>query len=71
MLPENPELDANTIGGGIAYAFTEKFHGNFSIGNTFYEEDSFSTPTSPTTSTTIEYQKNIFFLALGLEYRFM
>ena len=68
MLPENPELDANTIGAGIAYAFTEKFHGNFSIGNSFYEEDSF---VSQATGATIEYKKNVFFLALGLEYRFM
>ena len=65
MLPENPELDANTIGAGIAYAFNEKFHTNFSIGNSFYEDDSFVAPP------TVEYQKNVFFMALGLEYRFM
>ena len=41
MLPENPELDANTIGGGIAYAFNEKFTTNFSLGYVFYEDDSF------------------------------
>ena len=68
MLPENPELDANTIGAGIAYAFTEKFHGNFSLGNSFYEDASF---VSPSSGATIEYQKNIFIMALGLEYRFM
>jgi len=68
MLPENPELDANTIGAGIAYAFNEKFHTNISIGNSFYEDDSF---VSQTTGATIKYEKNIFFLALGLEYRFM
>ena len=68
MLPENPELDADTIGAGIAYAFTEKFHTNFSLGNSFYEDDSFI---SQTTGAKIEYKKNIFFMALGLEYRFM
>ncbi|MDH3391536.1 MAG: outer membrane protein transport protein [Desulfobulbaceae bacterium] len=70
MLPENPELDANTIGGGVAYAFTEKFHTNFSLGYVFYEDDSFVQPTSPTTFIPVGYEKKIYFLALGLEYRF-
>jgi long-chain fatty acid transport protein len=72
MLPENPELDANTIGAGIAYAFNEKFHTNVSIGNTFYgpldESESFTLHATP--PITVEYEKNVFFLALGLEYRF-
>ncbi len=68
MLPENPELDANTIGAGIAYAFTEKFHTNLSIGNSFYVDDSF---VSSETGATVEYEKNVFFLALSLEYRFL
>lgn len=68
MLPENPELDANTVGAGIAYAISEKLHTNISIGNSFYEDDSF---VSPLSGATIEYSKNVFFLALGLEYRFM
>jgi len=68
MLPENPELDANTIGAGVAYSFSEKLHTNVSIGNSFYVDDSF---VSSTTGAAIEYQKNVFFLALGLEYRFM
>jgi long-chain fatty acid transport protein len=67
MLPENPELDANTIGAGIAYAFNEKFHTNFSIGNSFYEDDSFK----PQPGTKVKYEKNIFFMALGLEFRFL
>ena len=65
MLPENPELDANTIGAGIAYAINEKFHTNLSLGYVFYESDSFIAPP------TVEYEKKIFFLALGLEYRFL
>jgi long-chain fatty acid transport protein len=68
MQPENPELDANTLGAGIAYAFNEKFHTNFSIGNSFYEDDAF---VSSATGAKVEYKKNVFFLALGLEYRFM
>jgi long-chain fatty acid transport protein len=70
MLSENPELDANTIGGGIAYAFNEKFHTNFSLGYVFYEDDSFVQPTSATTFIPVGYEKKIYFLALGLEYRF-
>ena len=66
MLPENPELDANTIGAGIAYAITEQFHTNISVGNSFYEDDAFALP-----PLNVEYKKNIFFMALGLEYRFM
>jgi len=65
MLPENPSLDANTFGGGIAYAFNEQFHTNFSVGNSFYEEDSFAAG-----PVRVEYDKNNFFMALGLEYRF-
>ena len=67
MSPENPELDANTLGIGIAYAFNEKLHTNISIGNAFYEDESF---VSELTGAKVEYKKNVFFLALGLEYRF-
>ncbi len=73
MLPENPELDANTIGAGFAYAFNENFHTNVSIGNTFYgpvfdDAESFTLQSTP--PITVEYEKNVFFLALGVEYRF-
>jgi len=72
MLPENPELDANTIGGGIAYAFNEKFHTNFSLGYVFYEDDSFIQPLDPSgfPQASVGYEKKIYFLALGMEYRF-
>jgi long-chain fatty acid transport protein len=72
MLPENPELDANTIGGGIAYAFNEKFHTNFSLGYVFYEDGSFTQPLDPSgfPQAYVGYEKKIYFLALGLEYRF-
>ncbi|KPK27697.1 MAG: hypothetical protein AMJ61_04650 [Desulfobacterales bacterium SG8_35_2] len=70
MLPENPELNANTIGAGIAYAVNEKLHTNFSIGNSFYEDDSFVT-SPPLPPISVGYNKNVFFMALGLEYRFM
>jgi len=65
MLPENPELDANTVGAGIAYAFNENFSTNISIGNSFYTDDSFTSPLGK-----VKYEKNVFFLAMGFEYRF-
>jgi len=68
MLPENPELDADTIGAGIAYVFNEKLHANFSVGNSFYDDASFVDPLS---SLPVEYKKNVSFVALGLEYRFL
>jgi long-chain fatty acid transport protein len=67
MLPENPELDVNTIGGGIAYAINDKLHTNLSIANSFYTDDSFS----PSPGINVEYEKNIFFVAFGVEYRFL
>jgi long-chain fatty acid transport protein len=66
MLPENPELDVNTIGAGIAYAFNEQFITNVSVANSFYIDDSFS----PGPGITVEYEKNILFFSAGIEYRF-
>ena len=68
MTPENPELDANTFVGGFAYAYNQKFHVNLGIGYSAYEDDDF---VSSTTGAKIEYEKDITFYALGLEYRFM
>ena len=68
MTPENPELDANTLGAGIAYAFNEKFHANFSVGNSFYDDVSF---VDRLTSLPVEYKKNVTFVAFGVEYRFL
>jgi len=65
MLPESPELNANTIVGGVAYEFIPDMILNFGIGNSFYESDSFVSPIG-----TIEYEKNNFFLALGFQYKF-
>jgi long-chain fatty acid transport protein len=68
MKPENPELDANTFAGGLAYAYNQKFHVNLGIGYSAYEDDDF---VSSTTGAKVEYEKDITFYALGLEYRFM
>jgi len=68
MLPEAPQLNANTIGTGVAYEAIPGMILNFSLGNAFYEDDSF---VSSTTGATIEYEKNNFFLAFGIQYKFM
>jgi long-chain fatty acid transport protein len=65
MLPESPELNADTIAGGVAYEFIPGMILNFGIGNSFYQSDSFVSPIG-----TIEYEKNNFFLALGFQYKF-
>jgi long-chain fatty acid transport protein len=65
MLPESPALNADTIGGGVAYECIPGMTLNFAIGNSFYESDSFVSPIG-----TIEYEKNNFFLALGVQYKF-
>jgi len=65
MLPENPALDSNTLGGGIAYAITESLHTNLSTAYVFYKDDSFTSPIGP-----VKYEKSVLFLAAGMEYRF-
>jgi long-chain fatty acid transport protein len=64
----NPELNANTIGAGVAYEAMPGMMLNFSLGNAFYEDDSF---VSQETGDTVEYQKNNFFLSFGIQYKFM
>jgi long-chain fatty acid transport protein len=68
MLPESPELNANTIGTGVAYEAIPGMILNFSLGNAFYEDDSF---VSQETGVEVEYQKNNFFLSFGIQYKFM
>ena len=62
MLPEAPQLNANTIGTGVAYEAIPGMILNFSLGNAFYEKDSFGS---------VEYEKNNFFMAFGIQYKFM
>ena len=68
MKPENPELDVHSIGGGIAWQAISDLDLNLSIGNAFYQNDSFVD--NMTGAGTVEYEKNIFFIAFGIQYRF-
>ena len=67
MLPESPELDVNTIGGGVAYEYIPGMIFNFAIGNSFYDDDSFI---SSLTGSKVEYEKNNFFMGFGIQYKF-
>jgi long-chain fatty acid transport protein len=67
MYPENPELDAHTIGTGVVWEAYPCIDVNFSVGHVFYMSDSF---TSAATGATIEYEKDITFLALGFQVQF-
>ena len=66
MLPESPELNADTIGAGVAYECIPGMILNFAIGNAFYQSDSFIS----SIGSEIEYEKNNFFLSLGIQYKF-
>ena len=67
MLSESPELDADTIGAGAAYEFIPGMILNIAIGNSFYKSDSFVS----SIGSEVEYEKNNFFFALGINYKFM
>jgi long-chain fatty acid transport protein len=69
MLPESPELNANTIGGGVAYQFRSipNMTLTLGVGNAFYEKESFV----DSIGNTVEYKKNNLFIAFGAEYKFM
>lgn len=66
--PELPELDANTIGGGVAWKFSDAWTFNFAIGNAFYDSDSYTYNPSVAVNDTITFEKNNFFLGFGVEY---
>lgn len=62
MLPENPELDANTICGGVAWGPMDNMTLNFAMVNSFYD--------SETNSSGVKYEKNVFGVGFGIEYKF-
>jgi long-chain fatty acid transport protein len=70
MLPENPELGANSICAGVAWEPKENMTLNFAMLNTFYVSDSGTFDTPPLTPVDVEYEKNVFGVAFGIEYKF-
>jgi len=67
MTPELPELDAHSLGVGVAWEVIPKLALNFGLGHVFYQSDSFVS----VTGAEIEYEKDITFIAFGIQYKFM
>lgn len=64
-----PDLDAFTLGAGCQWMATPKLAVNFALGNVFYDGDSY-VDTSLGVPIEIEYEKNIPFVAAGIQYSF-
>jgi long-chain fatty acid transport protein len=65
-LPENPNLDAHSVGLGTAYALKPNLVLNAGLGGVFYVDDDITTPVG-----VVEYEKRIYFIALGVQYKFL
>lgn len=63
MLPEAPELDANTFCGGVAWMPVDNLTLNFALMRAFYD--------SETTSEGVKLEKDVFGVGFGLEWKFM
>ncbi len=68
MTPELPELDAHTLGTGLRYQITPKCNLTMGLGHIFYDDASF---VSSATGASITYEKEITFVAFGIEYKFL
>jgi hypothetical protein len=67
MLPENPELSVNTICGGVAWEPKDNMTLNFALVNSFYDSE---TGAIPFIGGDVKYEKNIFGVGFGIEYKF-
>ncbi|CCK81534.1 OmpP1/FadL family transporter [Desulfobacula toluolica] len=66
MTPELPELDAHTLGSSLGYQMNENLNLIFSLGHVFYKDASFINRFDQP----ITYEKEITFLAFGIQYKF-
>lgn len=64
-----PDLDAHTLGAGLKWMATPQMAVNFVLGNVFYSGDSY-VDNSLGMPIEIEYEKNIPFVAAGIQYSF-
>ena len=62
MSIETPELDADTIAGGVEFSPTPSWKINLGILKTFYKD--------ATTSSGIKFEKDVVIIALGAQYKF-
>ena len=68
MSVENPELDASTIAGGVAFKPTPNWELNLGILKTFYDDATAPPPLPGTTG--IKYEKDVVIIAIGVQYKF-
>jgi long-chain fatty acid transport protein len=66
-LPENPNLDSHSFVFGGAYKMTPALDFNAGAGGVFYVDDDITVPGIGD----VEYKKTIYFIALGVQYKFM
>jgi len=75
MTPWLPELDAQTLGAGVAWEVKPDLVLNFAVGQVFYEDDDFVWTSTDlfgtTTGYNVKYEKDITFLGFGVQYKFM
>ena len=69
MLASAPQLDTNSIAGGIAYEAVPGLILNFALDGSFYRDDSYI-DTSSDTALDIEYKKTVVVAAFGVQYKF-
>jgi long-chain fatty acid transport protein len=75
MTPELPELDAHTLGAGVAWEVIPNLDVNFGVGQVIYDSESFTRTifadyTGAPIQEAIRYEKDITFLAFGIQYKF-
>jgi len=75
MTPWLPELDAHTLGAGVVWKVRPNLDLNFGIGQVFYQDDdfvySYEDYSGATIQHQIKYEKDITFVAFGVQYKFM
>ena len=62
MLPEDPELDANTVCAGAVYEAIPGLDINIAVTQSFFDKEK--------TSAGVEYDKDVFSIAFGIQYNF-
>ncbi len=67
-LPENPNLDAHSIGLGGAYKVNPNLDLNFGLGGVFYVDDDIFVQDL---GANVDYEKTIYFVAFGIQYKFL
>jgi len=66
MLPEWPELDANSIAAGVAYEPTPALSLNFGLTKVFYSDETATVGMTPN----VKLEKDVLLVAFGIQYKF-